>query len=214
MPNDLKIGINTILICIILVALAYWFVDKPVVFWLAAHDSHHYYFLKWFTHIPEAFAGSLFIIYPWLAIRYCYDKFAYHDRVLLAAANSIAIADIIHDPLKVIFGRYWPATWISNNLSLLRDNAYGFNWFHMGKAYASFPSGHTTVTVAAMIVLWLAYPRLRWLAVLVSALVMLGLIGMYYHFVSDVIAGACLGGLTGFYTVKISGLIDNKSTSK
>ena len=206
MPNDLRVGIHAILYCVLLVFIAYYFIDKPVVFWMVDHHIRQYIFLDWFTHIPEIFAGSLIIIYPILIIRYCYNKFTYHDRVLLTAANSIAIANIIHDPLKIIFGRYWPATWVNNNLSLVRDHAYGFNWFHTDKAFASFPSGHTTITVAAMIVLWFAYPRLRWLAVVISLAVAIGLIGMYYHFVSDVIAGAYLGGLTGFYTLKLSKL--------
>jgi membrane-associated phospholipid phosphatase len=60
-----------------------------------------------------------------------------------------------------------------------------------------------------MTVLWLTYPKFRWLYGTLVALVVIGLIGLDYHFVSDVIAGACLGGLTGYYVVKISNLNRN-----
>ncbi len=41
-----------------------------------------------------------------------------------------------------------------------------------------------------MIVLALFYPRLRILSVLLIALTCIGQLGMYYHFVSDLIGGA------------------------
>jgi|GEM_PF-6442772 len=40
MPKDLNIGINAFIFCFILILISYWFADKPVVFWLAAHHSH------------------------------------------------------------------------------------------------------------------------------------------------------------------------------
>jgi hypothetical protein len=34
------------------------------------------------------------------------------------------------------------------------NDIYGFNFFHGGHGYASFPSGHTAVTCAVVTVLW------------------------------------------------------------
>ena len=73
--------------------------------------------------------------------------------------------------LKLVFGRTWPDTFRDNNPSFLHDGVYGFNFFHGGHAYASFPSGHTAVTCAVISVLWIYYPawrRLYALAVLGS----------------------------------------------
>lgn len=207
-PSLLRNGIVALILCSILVVIAYFYIDKPVAFWVFHQHWQDDRILRGFTHIPEIFTAALLIVYPVLVIRFAYDKWRYADRVLLAAANSVAIATFIHTPLKIVFGRYWPATWIHHNVSLLHDNVYGFNWFRFGAAYASFPSGHTTVTLAAMTVLWLAYPRWRWLAVLISVAVPVGLIGMNYHFVGDVIAGGFLGALTAYYTAKISGIAD------
>lgn len=46
-----------------------------------------------------------------------------------------------------------------------------------------------------MTVIWLVYPRLRWLAGLLMLLMVIGQVGLYYHFLSDTIAGATLGYL-------------------
>jgi membrane-associated phospholipid phosphatase len=50
--------------------------------------------------------------------------------------------------------------------------------------------------------MWFLFPKLRWLWFLLAFLVVVGQIGMYYHFLSDVIAGALLGSLVGFYIIR------------
>jgi membrane-associated phospholipid phosphatase len=121
------------------------------------------------------------------------------EWLLFAMAVNLIVTLALESALKPVFGRYWPDTWIDNNPSLIQDNAYGFHPFHDGTAYSSFPSGHTTRIVAVMSLLWVAYPGWRWLSVLVSGAVVVGLIGMNYHFVGDCIAGAFLGSITGAY---------------
>jgi membrane-associated phospholipid phosphatase len=109
--------------------------------------------------------------------------------------------------LKFLFGRYWPETWIEDNPSLIGSDAYGFHPFHFGEAYGSFPSGHTARTFAVLSVVWLAYPALRWPCIAVCGAVVVGLVGMNYHFVGDTVGGACLGWLTGAYSAGLSGLV-------
>lgn len=183
---------------ILFVLLAYHFIDRPIVFWAEAHNTHHYVILKWFTHISDVLIAIAVVAYPILAIRFHYQKHTYHDYAILAFANSIAITSFLNFNLKYIFGRYWADTWIQSNPSLLRDGLYGFNWFHGNAALGSFPSGHTAITVTAMTVIWLEYPRLRWLAGLLVLLMVVGQVSLYYHFLSDAIAGATLGYLVAF----------------
>jgi membrane-associated phospholipid phosphatase len=180
---------------ILFVLLAYHFIDRPIVFWAKAHNTHQYVILKWFTHISDVFIAIAVLAYPILAIRFHYQKQTYHDHAILAFANSIAITSFLNFNLKYIFGRYWADTWIQNNPSLLRDGLYGFNWFHGNATLGSFPSGHTAITVTAMTVIWLTYPRLRWLAGLLVLLMVVGQVSLHYHFLSDAIAGATLGYL-------------------
>jgi membrane-associated phospholipid phosphatase len=111
---------------------------------------------------------------------------------------SLIVAEITKSQLKLMFGRTWPDTFINDNPSFLRDGVYGFNFFHGGRGYASFPSGHTAVTCAVVAVLWVYYPRWRPFYALAVLAVGIGLIGANYHFLADVIAGGFVGISSGW----------------
>jgi membrane-associated phospholipid phosphatase len=64
-------------------------------------------------------------------------------------------------------------------------------------AWASFPSGHTTIITAAATVLWVVCPELKVAWAALVGVVVVGLIAGNYHFVSDVIAGLYLGAGVG-----------------
>ncbi|HEY7298956.1 MAG TPA: phosphatase PAP2 family protein [Xanthobacteraceae bacterium] len=132
------------------------------------------------------------------------------QTVAVLAAASLAVAEIIKDNLKYVFGRTWPETWVRNNPSFIHNGVYGFHPFHGGQGYASFPSGHTTAICAVMSVLWICYPRLRPIYAICIAAVAIGLVGANFHFVSDVIAGAFLGTTTGWLTVVVWEIGDHK----
>lgn len=209
MPTALRNGLIALMICTILVLICYFWVDKPVAFWAFHHNLRAIKWLEWLTHIPEIFIVLSVVIFPVLVVRYCYGKSTVLDKVLFTASISLAIAYYIRGPLKMLFGRYWPWWGTYNNLSLLHGGAYGFTWFKPSTTYASFPSGHATATVAVLGILWLFFPRWRWLMIIIFLAVAIAMIGMYYHFVSDVIAGAFLGGLTAYYTAKIMKIDEN-----
>jgi membrane-associated phospholipid phosphatase len=120
------------------------------------------------------------------------------ENCALLCSLSLIVAELTKIQLKLVFGRTWPDTFRDNNPSFLHDGVYGFNFFHGGHAYAAFPSGHTAVTCAVISVLWIYYPRWRWLYALAVLAVAVGLIGANYHFVSDVIAGGFVGISSGW----------------
>ena len=126
---------------ILLIVLCYFFIDKPVAFWVYAHHWRQYHWLELLTHLDDVLSGMVFIIYLVLWIRFLRNKNSRHDRVVLVIANSYVITAFLVTILKFIFARYWPATWVNNNPSLLQNGAYGFNWLRLGVAYQSFPSG-------------------------------------------------------------------------
>jgi membrane-associated phospholipid phosphatase len=113
---------------------------------------------------------------------------------------SLIMAKATKDLLKYVFGRTWPETWTHNNPSFIHDGVYGFNFFHSGPGYESFPSGHTAATCAVISVLWIYYPRYRALYAIVVAAVVVGLIGANYHFLADTIAGGFVGISIGWMT--------------
>jgi membrane-associated phospholipid phosphatase len=187
---------------IILIVLSYFYIDRQVVWFLVAHHSRNFSPLKIFANdIVSILIALVFLYYVYYFFKLVINNVSALDKKLIVSCNAVVIGLFLKNVLKDIFGRYWPATFVCNNPSLVSNHAYGFNWFKAGTTYASFPSGHTTFIFSFSVSMWFLFPKLRWLWALLTILVTLGLIGMYFHFVSDVIAGAILGSLVGFYSV-------------
>jgi membrane-associated phospholipid phosphatase len=188
-------------ITIVVVALSYEWLDRPIAVYVHG-EFHGVKALPWLTFIPEGFAVLAVAIFIFMGWRVALGRHLSRvESVFLVCGVSLTVAVAIKDQLKFAFGRTWPETWINNNPSLIRNHVYGFNPFHGGVGYSSFPSGHTTAICAVMSVLWICYPKFRAVYVLLIAAVATGLIGADYHFLSDVIAGAFLGVSTGWMTV-------------
>ena len=183
------------------VAISYAWLDRPIAFFAHGELAHNKLFAQ-LPKISEWFALIAIVAFLVLGLRGLTGRalLKFEAAVLLSAISLVASA-AIKNQLKFVFGRTWPETWINNNPSLIRDNVYGFNPFHAGTGYDSFPSGHTTAVCAAMAVLWICYPKWRPLYALVVAAVVIGLIGANFHFLSDIIAGAFIGASTGWIAV-------------
>jgi membrane-associated phospholipid phosphatase len=194
----------------LLVALCYFFVDRPVAYFMHDQGVARYPLLKQLTYPPPILEWWAPIVLTALAVRRSWGPLRRWEWTVVAACISLVISEAFRETLSYFFGRYWPETWVENNPSLIRDGAYGFHPFHSGAIYSSFPSGHTTRIVAGTAVFWIAYPRWRWACALVSAAVVVGLIGMDYHFVGDVVAGAFVGALVGTYTAYFFGLLTGR----
>ena len=188
----------------IVVAASYAFVDRPAAFYAHAHLTQYGVFDA-LTRISEYLAIASVAVFVLAGLRSLVTaQWARWQGTLLLCAISLTAAESVKDELKFVFGRTWPETWVNNNPSLIGNGTFGFNFFHGGAGYASFPSGHTTAVCAVMAVLWFAYPKLRPLWGLAVLAVVVGLIGADYHFVSDIIAGGFLGTSAGWMTVLIA----------
>jgi membrane-associated phospholipid phosphatase len=184
------------------VITCYFFVDRPVAFYVHANLAPNRKAFDLLTHLSEYLFVVAAVVFVAFGLRALVTSSCQRWHVvLLSSATALAAAETIKDELKFVFGRTWPETWTNNNPSLIGNDTYGFNPFHGGSGYSSFPSGHTTAVCAVAAILWFAYPRLRviWTAAVLAVAV--GLIGADYHFVSDIIAGAFLGASTGWVAV-------------
>jgi membrane-associated phospholipid phosphatase len=193
------------------VALCYFFVDRPVAFAIASRDHSWDPLLKGLTKPPPIVQAWVPVLLIAAAVRRLWGPLHRWERTLVTAGVAIVLADQFKQTLAYVFGRYWPETWTDNNTnpSLIGDGAYGFHPFHWGNAYNSFPSGNTARTVALAAVIWLVYPWWRWACVVATLAVAVGLVGMNYHFVGDVVGGAFVGGVVGVFAVHVAGLRDN-----
>lgn len=186
------------------VLICYFFLDRPIAWFVYNHDLRRYAWLDTLTHIADWIVYASVVVLLLAPFRLSLRRpVAYAERVLLAMSMNVATAVFLKNALKTLFGRAWPETWINHNPSLIHDNVYGFFWLQGGQGFHSFPSGHTTITFAAMSVLWLSAPRLRWLSVLPCIGIIVGLLGMDYHFLGDIVAGAFLASTSGLYIQRL-----------
>lgn len=181
------------LIIISFISVSYFFIDAPLVLFIHKYELNKSFILEILTHIPDVIIALLLIYFLLFLIIYKkWNRYKFFN-VSFIALISVAISVQIKDLLKYVFGRTWPDTWKNGNPSLIVNNEYGFHFFRSGSAYSSFPSGHATVTFAFFTVLIFFYPKYKKYFYVPLFLLCLGQVFKYYHFLSDVLAGAFLG---------------------
>jgi membrane-associated phospholipid phosphatase len=190
-------SLAALVVASVLVILCYYFVDRPVSRFVHDHEFAKSDILKSLTFPPTILQDWSPLLIAALMLRRAWGPLRRWQQVLLTASVTLILADQFRESLAVVFGRYWPETWVNNNPSFINNDKYGFHFFQSGSWYRSFPSGHTARTVAVAAVVWIAYPNLRWLCILASVIEGVALIGMNYHFVGDVVGGGFLGGVVG-----------------
>lgn len=188
-------------------ALAYFailFLDKPFAYFFAKYTMHWH----WLHPISENMCPIVATITA-LVILYHYRK-ALIQGILTAIYFYLTVeaSMIIKSEFKYVFSRYWPNTWKDNNLSLLKDGAYGFQWFQAyGEGTSSFPSGHSTWV--AFCVVWLCFfcPRYKYLWIALMPIIAIALILQNFHYLGDCFAGFGLGIALGLISIIVWGTL-------
>ena len=173
-------------------------VDQPIARAMAGIDPvvlRVARFVTWFgqggvTLYPTGILVLLGLAASYLAPGFA-ERLAGPIRRVAAIFITVAAAGLVDDALKIVFGRARPYLWLAGDDS-------GFGFFRYGSKFASFPSGHTTTSVAAALALGAVLPRWRPLFFLAALLIALSRIVLDVHYLSDVIAGALLGAAVAF----------------
>jgi membrane-associated phospholipid phosphatase len=202
----LRHSLIAITACVFAVVICYYFIDRPVAFFVHNHQIAKVEKFRWLTEPPPLVQSWSPLVLVLLAIRRAFGPWRRWQHALFIACASLIVADQFRESLGDLCGRYWPETWHNNNPSLIGTGAYGFHPFQVGDDTGSFPSGHAARILGFVTVFWLALPGGRWLYAILAAPMCIALVAMNYHFVGDVIAGSVLGGTVGAYAARLSGL--------
>jgi membrane-associated phospholipid phosphatase len=191
---------------VLVIIVCYNFVDRPVAFFVQNHRIARFDEFRWLTEPPPLVQGWSPLVIAALLFYRAWKPWRLWQYSLFVACLSLIVADQLRQSLGDACGRYWPETWQDSNPSLIGTGAYGFHPFETGDDTGSFPSGHAARILAFFTVLWLTLPRGRIAYALMALPMLVALVAMNYHFVSDVVAGSVLGGVVGAYAVQLSNL--------
>jgi membrane-associated phospholipid phosphatase len=196
-------------LCIAAVLVCYFWIDRPVAFFVYHHQLNKIQVFRWLTYPPPELQTWSPLILTVLMVRRAWGPFVHWQKVLLVACLSLIVADEFRTFLGEVFGRYWPETWEHDNPSLIGTGAYGFHPFQRGDDIGSFPSGHAARILGFGGVWLITVPQSRAIAAALCVAMLVSLVAMNYHFVSDVIAGSALGWIVAIYAVRLARFADS-----
>ncbi len=202
----LRRSLIALFVCLAAVLVCYCWIDRPVAFFVHRHHLNEIRIARWLTYPPPQVQTWSPLILTVIAIRRAWGPLAHWQKVLLVACVSLIVTDQFRVCLGDICGRYWPETWFRNNPSLIGDGTYGFRPFQRDDDPGSFPSGHAARILGFLGVWLITTPRSRLIGAVVSIPMLMSLVLMDYHFVSDVIAGAFVGAIIATYAVHLAKL--------
>jgi len=192
--------------CVAAVLVCYFWIDRPVAFFVYHHQINKFQVFRWLTYPPPELQTWSPLVLALLMVRRAWGPFVRWQKVLLVACLSLIVADEFRTSLGDACGRYWPETWSNNNPSLIGNGKYGFHPFQRGDDIGSFPSGHAARILGFAMVWLIAVPRSRIIGTVLCVAMLVSLVAMNYHFVSDVIAGSVLGGIVATYAAHLARL--------
>lgn len=168
--------------------IAYFFIDIPAARSFHALSQETRDRFEWITKAGVStiylfVSFALFVFFRWIRpVR------PYADRALLFF-SGIALSGIVANLVKFVAGRLRPKM-------LFESGLYGFDLFRIGYEFNSFPSGHATTAFAIAVTCSFIFPKYRILFFLFAVTVAFSRLVLNAHYLSDVIAGACLGTAT------------------
>lgn len=191
-----KNRIIILLLAILLTVWSYLFLDTAIARYAYRLISTSDRLMQATSDIPDLLLHTVIVItvlcwtgYFFLTHRGVRNR---QTHFLKVCGTVVPLAYISKAIFQYGFGRSDPRAWLFDH-RLPR-----FYWFRADAGYGCFPSGHMTVFAALTTTLSKYYPRYRFVFLGMLPLLALALIATYYHFLSDVIAGACLGMLVAF----------------
>jgi membrane-associated phospholipid phosphatase len=184
-----------------LALIAILWLDKPLALWVHSAGLDQWLVLR---YVSEGVPVFLLVAVIGGCLVSSQLSHSYYLRLytLVYYYAGLRLTIAIKTGLKIIFGRYWPKTWLNHNLSLISNGVYGFDWGQGFNNQGSFPSGHSSYTAYCIVVLCALLPRFTYLWLLILFILPLSLIILDYHFLGDCLAGVGLGVTSAWWLIK------------
>ncbi len=177
-----KVTKSSLLLIGLIIICSYLWIDRTLAIYF-----HEHHLLTALFKVITKLGQSEYYLLPALALYLaCKSDNPSKARYALFLFLAVFLSGLVAVFIKVTLARYRPELLFAHNL-------YGFDWFHLGHAYLSFPSGHSTTAFSAMSALALIFPRYTKQFLLLATLIALSRVILTAHYLSDVIAGALLG---------------------
>ena len=182
---------TSFILIVIIVTLSNFFIDADLALFVDRTFYGNSHWSRYTSAIPDVLFAAVCVITTVAALAYFYRiRKGIYDaatRFFLLVAAAVPASFALKFVLKWVFGRINTRVWLH------QPHLYGFQWFHGGRNFEGFPSGHMLVITTFAAALWRLYPRYRSGYLLFLLLLAGALIATNYHFFSDVVAGAYLG---------------------
>ncbi len=172
---------------------SYFYIDKNLALFFYEHTPktiHHI-----FKEITKLGLSEWYILGGGIVYFVCKNSDKIKSRLGLFLALSVIISGIIVDIIKVLVARYRPK-------AFLHDGLYGFKGFDIGYIVNSFPSGHSATAFSAFVAFSFIFPKYKYLFFFIAFIVAFSRVVLYHHYLSDVIVGSLIGGLTSVLLYK------------
>ena len=172
-------------IALILCALFFSFVDRPLADFLKANvhgDLESFFKLVTNLGRAELYMVPAALLWAWAKYRKL-DLLKHQSAYLfltMCAAGAVELS------VKYMLGRARPRLWFEQQMFTIQP--FTHDW-----AMNSFPSGHSQAAWAAMTALTVLLPRYRLGFIAIATLVALSRVMITVHWASDALAGAWVG---------------------
>jgi membrane-associated phospholipid phosphatase len=179
---------------LVVVPIAQLALDESVARWAHARELVSSAFLQWSTELGE----STYWLVPAAVLFVICATLRQHNRARWAFFMFVAVggSGLLANLLKFTIGKARPKL-------LLAEEYFGFKPFTLGYDFNSMPSGHATTCGAVAMVFAIAFPRWRWLFLLLGVALASTRIAIHAHYLSDVAAGLSLGMVFALISITV-----------